>query len=228
MTQGRVSRKYDLLAPLYDYIWRHYTHKTIKKALASAGLKGNETILDIGCGTGALEDRLVKMYVGQNIFACDVSSSSIDRAISKIPANPQVNFAVGDFLSMSIPNRQFDVVFSLSNLHYFTDPEKLLRKAHELAKPQASFVLVDWCRESFRSRFYQAILCRADKGFHRIYSLEEMKELFARTGWTVEEKEFFSIRGYWTMVAIRARKEDLNRSCSINRPTTGFSTIGSM
>lgn len=206
MTHRRVSRKYDLLAPLYDYIWRHYTHKTIKKALAAACLKGNETILDIGCGTGALEDKLVKMHTGQNIFACDVSPVSIDRAINKIPDTPQVDFEVGDFLNMVVPNRQFDVVFSLSNLHYFTDPEKLLRKAHELAKPKASFVLVDWCRESLRSRFYQRFLRSLDKGFKGIYSSTELKAMFTQTGWAVEEEEFFSIRGYWTMVAMRARK----------------------
>lgn len=202
-----VSRKYDLLAPVYDFIWRHYTHKTVNKALGLANLEGSETILDIGCGTGDLEAKLTKVHGGHNIFACDVSAISVERAMDKIQNNPQVTFAVGDFLNIAIPDRQFDVVFSLSNLHYFADPEKLFRKTYELTKPQASFIMVDWCRESFRARFYQAALGFLDKGFQRIYSLPEMRDLFSRTGWVVEKEERFSIRGYWTMVAMRARKK---------------------
>lgn len=210
MTQShidrRVSRKYDLLAPIYDFIWWHYTYKCLKKALTIAQLKGCESILDIGCGTGALEAKLINMHREHCIFACDVSSASINRAADKIYNNSQVTFVVGDYLNMDVPNWQFDVIFSLSNLHYFTNPEKLLRKAHALAKPGASFVLVDWCRGSLRARFYQAFLGYIDKSFQKIYSLAEIKELFKNTGWAVEDEEFFSVSGYWTMMAMRARK----------------------
>lgn len=202
-----VSRKYDLLAPIYDFIWRNYTRTTIEKAVKMAGLKGGESILDIGCGTGALEAMLEKMHGGHDMFACDISSVSIDRAINKISDNSRITFAVGDFLHVDIPDKRYDVVFSLSNLHYFKHPEKFFIKAHALARPGAALVLVDWCRNGFRAKFYQAFLSRLDQGFQKIYSQTEMRELLGQTGWIVEDEERFSVRGYWTMVAVRARKK---------------------
>lgn len=203
-----VSRKYDLIAPIYDYIWRNYTRTTIEKALKMAGLEGGESILDIGCGTGALEVMLEKMHGGHDMFACDVSSISIDRAKNKISGdNSRVTFAVGDFLHIDVPDKQFDAVFSLSNLHYFKNPDEFFLKAHAVAKPGAALVLVDWCRDGLRSRFYQKFLSVVDRGFQKVYSLTEITELLARTGWIVEDQERFSVRGYWTMVAIRARKK---------------------
>lgn len=200
-----VSRKYDLLAPIYDFIWRRYTRITTEKAIKLAGLKGGESVLDIGCGTGALEARLVQKHMGLKIFACDVSIASIDRAAEKLYSNPQVTFAAGDFLNIDISNKRFDVIFSLSNLHYFAHPEKFFLKARAAAKPGTVLVLVDWCRNGLRARFYQALLSRLDRGFQKIYSMSEMKELLADTGWIVEGEERFSVRGYWTMVAVKAR-----------------------
>lgn len=201
-----VSRKYDLLAPVYDFIWRNYTRKTTEKAIEMARLTESESILDIGCGTGALEVALVQRHMGRSIFACDVSPASIDRATEKLGTNPHVTFATGDFLSIDPPAKDFDAVFSLSNLHYFSQPERFFLKAQAVAKPGATLVLVDWCRNGLRARFYQRILGFLDRGFQKIYSLSEMRDLLARTGWVVEDEERFSVRGYWTMVALRARK----------------------
>lgn len=204
-----VSRKYDLLAPIYDLIWRRYTRITTEKAIKLAELKGNESVLDIGCGTGALEAQLVQKHMGLKIFACDVSIASIDRAEEKLCSNPQVTFAVGDFLHIDISDKHFDVIFSLSNLHYFAHPEKFFLKAHAAAKQGTVIVLVDWCRNGLRARFYQALLSRLDRGFQKIYSMSEMRELLSRTGWIVEEEERFSVRGYWTMAVVRARASGL-------------------
>ncbi len=200
-----VSQKYDLLSRFYDFIWRHYTKKTIGKAIVFADLRGREAICDVGCGTGALEKRLLELHPGLTINACDISVGMIARAMKKLEGFSQVTFYTGDFLRTAVEKQVADVVFSLSNLHYFSDPVAVLQRAAEIVKPGGTFVLVDWVGSTFRGQFYQFWMRIIDQSFKKAYSLEELRGFFEMAGWTLEAEESFSVRGFWTMVAIRAR-----------------------
>ena len=201
-----VSQKYNVLSRFYDFIWRHYTKKTIGKAITMAGLKGREVLCDIGCGTGALEKSLLQVHPGLTVAACDVSVGMIARALKKLEGFSQITFYTGDLLQIPLEKGSFDCVFSLSNLHYFRDPEPIFRRAAELAKPGGVFILVDWRQNTLRGKLYQTFMRIVDRGFRKIYLPEEATLLFQKTGWRVERCETFSVRGFWTMMCLRARK----------------------
>ena len=50
---------YDSLAPSYDQRWRSYIDVSLAKVLSAVSLEGDERILDVACGTGELERRMV-------------------------------------------------------------------------------------------------------------------------------------------------------------------------
>jgi ubiquinone/menaquinone biosynthesis C-methylase UbiE len=56
---GRVKMAYDSLAPSYDQRWRSYIDVSLAKVLSAVSLEGDERILDVACGTGELERRMV-------------------------------------------------------------------------------------------------------------------------------------------------------------------------
>ena len=201
-----VSKKYDLVAKLYDWALIDYTYKTIKEALKLARLSGNEKILDIGCGTGPLEIKLSKRFPQLEIDACDISPGMIAQAEQKMPQHPQVHFYIGDFSTLPFAHNSYDAIFALSNLHYFPQAEGMLKHAAELAKPGASLILLDWKKGSMRSHLYEHWMQRVDRSFQRIYTYAELQQLLASAGWTLEEAQDFSIRGAWTMQAVRAKK----------------------
>lgn len=90
----------------------------------------NLKILDAGCGTGELAFGLERE--GLEIEAVDLSQSSI--AIAKRRAKmfgSKVKFKVFDFVKNSLPEKKYDLVYSIGVLHHTDDPpysfKKLLR-----------------------------------------------------------------------------------------------------
>ena len=205
-THLSVSRKYDFLSRFYDFIWRHYTQKTISRAISLVRLKGNEKICDIGCGTGALEEALFILHPSLSMDACDISGRMVERARKKLGEKDNLSFFVGDFLNFPFEKEGHDLLFSLSNFHYFKNPEAILKKGYDMIKPGGEFVLVDWCRDGIRAKAYRFYMKFFDKSFCHVYTIEEINTLLAKTGWKVERVETFSIRCFWEMMAIRARR----------------------
>jgi SAM-dependent methyltransferase len=70
------------------------------------------SMLSLGCGTGKHLVELTKKYKCQT-FGLDIDSSMISEARKSLP---NTGFFIGDFLSPdSIPDKTFDLVFSLGN-----------------------------------------------------------------------------------------------------------------
>lgn len=201
-----IAKKYNGVAKIYDWILTSYTKQTIAHALNIAPLQGQEKILDVGCGTGALEAQLLPLYPNLQVDACDLSQGMIEQAKKKLGAIPNVNLMVGDFFKLDFPVAAYDTVFILSNFHYFPNPLALLQRAHQLAKPNAQLVLVTWAKGSAQSRFYEAWMKHANLGFQSIYSLDEIEHLLQKSGWLPEAYSTFTVRGFWTLFAMRAKK----------------------
>ncbi|MBI4211579.1 MAG: class I SAM-dependent methyltransferase [Deltaproteobacteria bacterium] len=201
-----VSKKYDYLASIYDWIYRTYVQRTVEWAIEVTKLKGHERILDIGCGTGTLEVELIKQFPRLAIDGCDISAKMLDRAREKLADAPNVHFFTTDAGSHTWSPETYDTVFSISNLHYFPDPLTLFQSAHACTKQGGTFTLVDWENRNLKSKMYTMWMKCSDPGFRKIYTFEELTHFFEKAGWTLERSERFGVRGYWTMIAIRARK----------------------
>jgi trans-aconitate methyltransferase len=91
-----------------------------------------ERILDLGCGDGALTERLVA--AGADVLGVDASedflASARDRGLT-------VQFGDGHALTF---DAEFDAVFSNAALHWMTEPEKVLAGVRRALKPGGRFV----------------------------------------------------------------------------------------
>jgi trans-aconitate methyltransferase len=97
------------------------------KLISELGLKGNERILDLGCGDGTLTSKLAGFLPDGEVVGIDASKGMIDVAISKEQSN--LRFRKLDIDHLDYEN-QFDVVFSNATLHWVKDHQQLLRNAH--------------------------------------------------------------------------------------------------
>lgn len=95
-------------------------------------LKGNESILDLGCGDGSLTENLALLVPDGRVLGIDASAGMIKTAEKCVRDNLQ--FVRMDINSIDF-NNEFDVIFSNAALHWIIDHRMLLKNAFRALKP---------------------------------------------------------------------------------------------
>jgi len=92
--------------------------------IAELGLRGDEKVLDLGCGDGALTAELAALVPNGSVLGIDASAGMIETA-RKHHARPGLQFALCDINTMDFGS-QFDLVFSNATLHWIKDHCRML------------------------------------------------------------------------------------------------------
>lgn len=93
-----------------------------------------EQILDVGCGTGDLANKIYQH--GARVTGVDKSENMIQQANNKYP---DITFMAKDVLELEYKNA-FDAVFSNATLHWIKQPEEALQYIYNSLKPGGRFV----------------------------------------------------------------------------------------
>ena len=100
-------------------------------ALAKKPLK----ILEVGCGTGWLCERLMRFG---NVTGTDLADEALVRASRRLPA---VRFVSGDFLRVELESASFDVIVTLDTLSHFVDQNAFVGRIASLLSPSGMLIL---------------------------------------------------------------------------------------
>ena len=149
------------------------------------GAKSGETILDLGCGDGALTEKLVT-------FGCKVFG--VDSSLAQLRAARQRNLqvAVMDGQRLAIKNKS-DAVFTNAALHWMKQPGKVIEGVAHALKAGGRFIGEFGGKgnvETIRTALHSALRERSidpwqvDPWYYA--SPEEYTELLNRYGFTVE------------------------------------------
>lgn len=175
-----VRREYELLAPVYDRLWRGYLRTTIARTLKPLSLAGDERVLDIGCGTGALLEALAARGPKATLEGIDLSPKMLARAQSRLGDRAQLR--VGSADTLSYPDASFDIVVSSSMLHYVPRPHSpVLVEWARVLRPGGTMVITDWNRDYLGTRLNTAVL-KIMGGTHPVYSASELMAAMAMAG----------------------------------------------
>jgi len=102
------------------------------KLIAELDLRGDECVLDLGCGDGALTFRIAELVPDGRVLGIDASEGMIDAALPKTTAN--LSFRLMDIDELDF-NEEFDLIFSNATLHWVGDHRKLLRNVRRVLRP---------------------------------------------------------------------------------------------
>lgn len=80
-------------------------------------------VLDLGCGTGNLSDRIKEKYPKANFTCLDFSANMIDKTKERFKDYDDMEFIVGNFLDFTFPE-SYDIIVSSLAIHHLTDDEK--------------------------------------------------------------------------------------------------------
>ncbi|MBI5549336.1 MAG: class I SAM-dependent methyltransferase [Deltaproteobacteria bacterium] len=115
------------------------------EVVAALGLRGSETVADVGAGSGYFSFRFAKALPKGKVWAIDVDPEMVrhvhHRAAQEKVGNIEVVLAPPD--DPSIPTKA-DLVFVCDVLHHVSAREAWLAKAFRETRPGTRFVLVEF------------------------------------------------------------------------------------
>ena len=113
-------------------------------------LRGDESILDLGCGNGELARTLSRRGYHGSYLGLDFSLPLLDEAEREPFAFPvqftQVNLVSNDW-NVETRNGIYDFVFAFAILHHIPSIEprlQIIKKIHRLLRPDGMFIHSNW------------------------------------------------------------------------------------
>ncbi len=153
-------------------------------------LKGDERILDLGCGPGTFFRKYLKSYPGVQAEAADVDDviPIIESHLKAEHLAGRANLHKGDFREIAFPEKHFDVVLISNVMHIYPHEEVLpiFRQARQVLRPGGAFLVNDFftdengTRPLWGSLFSLNMLVNTVAG--RNYRLEEGRALLKEAG----------------------------------------------
>jgi trans-aconitate 2-methyltransferase len=111
-----------------------------REVLARLELKGDEVVLDAGCGSGRVTQALLEELPRGRVIAVDASSSMVAAAQERLgPEAARVDIRVLDVLDLEL-EAPVDVVFSTATFHWISDHDRLFRRLHDALRPGGRLV----------------------------------------------------------------------------------------
>ena len=121
------ARTYDQVSRLVQYRWG-------KQVLELRKWRGNEIVMDAGCGSGLLTKQLAKKIPRGKVYAVDIDSNMLKQAKNNLQFFDNVEIMQSSFIDIKLP-RKIDVIFSNSALHWVQDYRKAFGNFWKMLKP---------------------------------------------------------------------------------------------
>lgn len=157
----------------YDGRWRVVADALVKHY----GIKPGDKILDIGCGKGFLLYDFTQAVPGVEVRGLDISTYALENAKEEVRPFLQVGHAN----SLPFPDRNFDLVISITTLHNLQcfDLDRSLREIERVGKKNKYMVVESYRNEEEKANLlYWQLTCES---FHRP---EAWEWWFKQTGYT--------------------------------------------
>jgi len=115
-----VVSQYARKADEYDARWAFYIEATVRETLRRTPLKSGQSLLDIGCGTGALLKAISRTHPDAKLTGIDPTREMLSLAGDRLPE--RVALRHGRAEDLPFEDGSFDVARSCNMFHYLRDP----------------------------------------------------------------------------------------------------------
>ncbi len=108
-----------------------------EEALRGLGLPESGTVLDIGCGPGALAARVARARPGLTVVGLDRDRTMLDKARAVMP------IAAGMAEQLPFPSGAFDAVFVRLVIRHVAQPEAAFAEMYRVLRPGGRAIVID-------------------------------------------------------------------------------------
>src|SRR5215213_8628831 len=100
-------------------------------------LRGDETVVDAGAGSGRVTEELIKRLPSGCMIAVDGSEAMVEKAKERL--GDRADYLVSDLVELEL-REPVDLVFSTATLHWIQDHDALFRQLRKVLKPGGRLV----------------------------------------------------------------------------------------
>jgi trans-aconitate 2-methyltransferase len=100
-------------------------------------LRGDEAVLDAGCGSGRVTEELVKRLPSGSVLAVDASEAMIEKARERLDG--AASYLVADLAELEV-DAPVELIFSTATFHWVLDHDRLFRQLRAALCPEGRLV----------------------------------------------------------------------------------------
>ncbi|MBE9217756.1 class I SAM-dependent methyltransferase [Dolichospermum flos-aquae] len=184
MINNMINNKkelFDRWANSYDWTFPSFIYQAIhKRLLSQVELSANANVLDLGCGTGRLLNRLANQFPEITGTGLDLSPQMLRVARQNNRHRPRLIYLEGNAENLPFVEGQFDAVFNTISFLHYPQPDQVLKEVARVLSPGGKFYLVD-------ITFNNSSSCQITPHSHtavRFYSQKQREEMGNNAGLT--------------------------------------------
>jgi ubiquinone/menaquinone biosynthesis C-methylase UbiE len=127
----------------YEQLMGRWSKKLVPLFIDFAGLANDETVLDVGCGTGSLTFALTKFADLREITAVDYSPVFVEAA-NRCNTDPRIKIQRADACALPFEDGTFDRALALLVLHFVPEADKAVAEMRRVVRSGGIVAAVVW------------------------------------------------------------------------------------
>ncbi|HJG62006.1 MAG TPA: class I SAM-dependent methyltransferase [Enorma massiliensis] len=189
--KARSKAAFDEQAPIYDEGMQGDHARALYPCIFEEARRAMEgipvpSVLDVGCGTGMLSERLLGAFPSCHLAGVDLSPAMVECARARLAGRAEVREA--DAERLPFHDGAFDLVVCNDSFHHYPDPDRAAFQMWRVLRKGGALVLGDVWQPAPARAVMNAWMPFSHEGDVRIYSEAELRAIlgtwFQRVRWS--------------------------------------------
>ena len=187
----------------YEAYVGRWSRRVAERFIADLAVPAGAQWVDVGCGTGAVTDAILRSAAPASVLGVDPSEPFVRFARAQV-TDPRASFAVGDGAALPVRDATADAAVSGLVLNFVSDPVAMLAEMRRVTRAGGSVAIYVWdyadgmalMRHFWDAAIEQddAVRAKAESLMFEICKPGPLRNAFQRAGLTDIEVEPIDIR----------------------------------
>lgn len=189
-----VIRDYAALAARYEMRWSGFNGAVRQWVMDRFPDSGTGSVIDLGCGTGAMLRLIHERHPAMQLTGVDVSPDML--AVARRNA-PEAKLVENDIVS--VPQKKFDVVLSLNVLHHMDDGAAHLAMLEKLCAHGGTLFLCDFSIDTTRIKIAEKWWSLSNPAYRKAFTQHDLRRMIGDAGLAIRDQAILKPDWFWRL-----------------------------